>query len=469
MLQQLSGLDASFLYMETGRTFGHVSSILIFDLPEDDDFDLFAVYRARMERTLREFAPLTRRLVEVPFGLDHPYWTEDPDFDIEYHLRHIAVPPPGRQSQLDDLVSRLIGRPLDRSKPLWEAYVIEGLENRQAAVLTKVHHSALDGVAGAYMTQRLLSDDGDEGAAVHDHPAKSRAAVPGPMSMLGRASIDLARRPRRMLKLQRNLLSEAWRLGRDPESRQRIRGMASSVPRTPFNAPITAHRRFTFRSVPLSAIKDVKKALGVTVNDVVVAMATGALRQYLLDHDALPDQPLVAMVPVSIREIDDDPWTNRVSSIFAKLPTDLDDRADRVAAIGQTMAEAKEAHDLLPAELLLESASVTPGRLGLQAARVITNPRVVNLAPQPANVVISNVPGPREPLGLGPAAVRHYIPVSTIVDGQGLNITVQSYHDTLDIGLVACRELVPDLDHLAGLHVAELMALAELAEVEVSA
>ncbi len=198
-----------------------------------------------------------------------------------------------------------------------------------------------------------------------------------------------------------------------------------------------------------------------------MAMSAGALRQYLIDHDALPDEPLVAMIPVSIRTgHEEDPWTNRVSSIFADIPTDEADRAARVAAISAAMAEGKAAFDLLPADLLVEAASLAPGRLAMQAARVATNPRVADRAVQPANVVISNVPGPREQLSLGAAPVRHYVPISTVIDGQGLNITVQSYLDTLDIGLVACRELVPDLDHLVELHLTELDALAELAGLD---
>lgn len=467
MLTQLSGVDASFLYLETGRSFGHVNSILLFDRPDDPSFDPYVEYRSRMERAVADFLPLRRRLVEVPFGLDHPYWTEDPEFDLDFHIRHVAVPPPGGRAELDALVARLIGRPLDRSKPLWEAYVIEGLEDDQFAVFTKMHHATIDGAAGAMLTQQMFSEvanaDVDEPVPALPHADR----IPGPPQVLGRAMFDLARRPRRMLKFQRRLAEELFRVGRSADDRRELRGFVQGVPRTPFNHAITANRRFTWRSFELSEVKAIKTALGCTVNDVVMAMSAGALRQYLIEHDALPDEPLVAMIPVSIRTgEEEDPWTNRVSSLFAAIPTDEAEPADRVAAIGKTMQESKHRFDLLPADLLVDVASLAPGILAQQAARIAMNPRVAESVPQPANVTISNVPGPRDLLKLGDAPVRHYVPVSTVVDGQGLNITVQSYCDTLDLGLVSCRELVPDLDHLADLHIEEFEALKALAGID---
>ena len=468
MLTQLSGLDASFLYLETGRSFGHVSSVMLFDRPDDPDYDPYAAYRANVEREAPNFLPLRRRLVEVPFGLDHPYWAEDPDFDLDYHLRHVAVPPPGGQVQLEELVSRIIGRPLDRSKPLWETYIIEGLHDGGFAVMTKIHHATIDGAAGAYMTQQFLTP-----ADVVDVRERSETPEPSPPpplpeapQVLAKALLDLARRPGRALRWQRRMISETARILR-AENRREVLNTVHRVPPTPFNHSITPRRSFVFRSVPLSRVKAIKSALGVTLNDVVLATSAGALRAYLQHHDALPDEPLVAMVPVSIRTgEEEDPWTNRVSSLFADLPTDLDDARARVDAIGATMADGKARHDLIPAELLLEGASLAPGRLALQAARLATNHRVAESRAQPANVVISNVPGPRDRLMLGDAPLRHYIPVSTVVDGQGLNITVQSYLDTLDIGIVACRELVPDVELLANLHLEELDVLEKLAGVE---
>lgn len=464
-LTQLTGLDAAFLYLETGRSFGHVSSILLLDRPDDPDFDPYEEFRTRMRRAVVDFVPLRRRLVEVPFGLDHPYWADDPDFDLDFHVRHVAVPPPGGRAQLDALISRSIGRPLDRGKPLWEAYVIEGLENDRFAIFSKMHHSTIDGVAGAMLTQQLFA----RGAVDLDGeppPIPAADPIPGAVEVLNKAMFDLARRPRRMLKWQRQLARELFRVGRW-ENRHELVGLLPGVPHTPFNASITANRLFTWRSIPLHEVKAVKAALGCTVNDVVMAMCTGALRRYLLEHDALPDAPLSAMIPVSTRTGgESDPWTNRVSSIFVEIPTHLHDPVDRIAAVGAAMLDGKHRHDLLPAELILEAASLAPGLIAQQAARLAMNPRITNAGRTPANITISNVPGPREPLCLGDAPVRHYIPVSTVVDGQGLNITVQSYCDTLDVGLVSCRELMPDLERLAELHMEEFENLKALAGTE---
>ncbi|MFV2040088.1 MAG: WS/DGAT domain-containing protein, partial [Acidimicrobiales bacterium] len=235
---------------------------------------------------------------------------------------------------------------------------------------------------------------------------------------------------------------------------------------TPFNASITPHRRFAFRSVPLSDVKQLKNALGCTVNDIVMSVCAGALRQYLLDHEALPEDPLVAGIPVSIRTgAEEDPWTNRLSTIFAKLPTDCDDPLERVRLMSQAMDDAKGSFDLLPADLLLQVSELIPTGLATRATRLAARFRLADRVNLPFNLIISNVPGSREPLYMGGARLKNYYPVSTVIDGQGLNITVQSYVDTLDFGLVSSRELVPDLWHLLDLCIAELDTLSVAAGV----
>jgi WS/DGAT/MGAT family acyltransferase len=236
----------------------------------------------------------------------------------------------------------------------------------------------------------------------------------------------------------------------------------AAAPPTPFNAAITPHRRVAVRSVPLDDIKAIKQRAGTTVNDVVMAVCAGALRQYLLDRDALPDRPLVGMVPVSTRTgAEADPWTNRVSAVFPILPTASADPVDRLRLTQQTMFEAKDRFSLVPADVLTDYAEFAPPALFIRAARVASQLRLADRFNAPFNLVISNVPGPRQPLYLGPALMLHYYPVSTIVEGQGVNITVQSYRDTLDFGLVSCRELVPDLEDLADLLVAEIAVLGK--------
>ena len=485
-MKQLTGLDASFLYMETPNSFGHVSSLSVYRRPEDPDYRPFEALRERVQAALPRLEPFRRRLVEVPFEIDHPYWVADPGFDLEFHLRHQGVAPPGTEEQLADQVARIIGRPMDRSRPLWEIYVIEGLANGNFAVLIKVHHATIDGASGVELLTVLLSAQPDpEGRdVVVDDWEPGR--IPGQLEMFNRALLSLARQPEKAIRLQ---LSTLRRLGgmsknlSDATKRARLSGVGAgamldrapvlpslAAPRTPFNRAITAHRRCAFRSVPLQAVRSLKTHFEVTVNDIVMAVCAGALRNYLAAKQALPDKPLIAMVPVSIRTGEEaDRWTNRVSGLVVALPTHLAQPQERVQAMHEAMAAAKADFELVPAEALIELSQLAPPALSTRAARMAASLRIANLMAPPINLVISNVPGPRAPLYLGEARLEHYYPLSTVVDGQGLNITVQSYVDSLDFGLVACRELVPDLVELLDLCVAEvdvLLAAASLAPLE---
>jgi diacylglycerol O-acyltransferase len=497
MLKQLSGLDAAFLYMETASSFGHVNSLSIYERPDNQDFNPFEAARAQVESRLDILEPFRRRLIEVPFELDHPYWISDPDFDLDFHVRHIAIPPPGDDFQLGEQVARIIGRPMDRSRPLWEIYVLEGLESGDYAMLAKFHHATIDGAAGAQFSSILLDRDPE----VRPEPSSGdwpRDRVPTDFEMFNRTLVQLALRPGKVVRLQVKLLREMANLTRSqgfgtladtiqrslPGSMgSRLRQLLSgpednddidippplptrAAPSTPFNQSITAHRRFAFRSVPLADIKALKNAMGVTLNDVVMAVCAGALRRYLLDQDVLPDRPLVAGIPVSLRTGDEkDPWTNRISTIFANLPTDAEEPLDRVKAVHDAMGAAKEQFEMLPADLLSDVSDLIPTGLATRAVRLATRLHLGDRVTLPFNLIISNVPGPRDPLYMGGSLLKHYFPVSTIVEGQGLNITVQSYVDSLDFGLVACRELVPDLWRLADHCVEEVDLLFEAAGV----
>jgi WS/DGAT/MGAT family acyltransferase len=497
-MKQLSGLDASFLYVETGSQFGHVSSLSIYAKPEDDpDYDPYAAWRAQIERRLHFLEPLRRRLREVPLGIDHPYWIEDPDFDLDFHVRHSGVPPPGRDDQIAEVVARIVGRPLDRSRPLWETYVLEGLPDGRFGILTKVHHATIDGAAGAELLVLML--DGDpEGDVLPPAPESAPPVerVPSDGEMLARAATNLLHKPGRAVLLGvrtvrelgvairnpimvtaanqvrdglRGPLGAVLNLGRARAPEGEVKGpLPSAAPRLRFNAAITPHRRFAFRSTSLGAVKDVKNALGATVNDVVMAMCAGGLRRWLEDHDELPDIPLVAMVPVSIRSGEEtERWTNRVSAIFATLPTDEPDPLLRVGRVHAAMVDAKGLHDAVPAEALTDFAQFPPPAVFARAMRTAVRLTASRFMP-PVNVTISNVPGPRQPLYTASAQMLHYYPVSTIVDGQGLNITVQSYLDSLDFGLVACRELVPDLWDLVDAIVDDLAEIGKAAGIDVA-
>lgn len=463
-MKQLTGLDTSFLNMETATTYGHVSGLALFD-PTSAPNGAASVedVKALIMERIHLLPPYRRRLVEVPLGLDHPYWIEDPDFDLDFHVRHIGLPPPGDDQQLAELVSRIVARPLDRSRPLWELYIIEGLESGYVAQLTKMHHCTIDGVSGAEIMATLL-DLGPEPRVV-DPPRRAWRSDPEPsqIEMMARGLLAVAGTPRKAVRLGREALrhlpalSESLGFGDSQWSTQlgRLVGRkpdpllseaSTKAPRTAINGEITAHRRFAFGSMPLDDVKEIKSALGVTVNDVVLGLCAGALRRYFIEQNELPREPLLAMVPVSVRtEEQKGTFGNQVSAMTASLHTNVEDPVERLRRIHESMSVAKEKHRALPATLLQDFAQFAPPAVAARAGRVIARATVAEWMDVPFNVVISNVPGPQFPLyGVGARLVANY-PVSAINDGVGLNITVQSYNGSLDFGLVSCRELLPEI------------------------
>jgi WS/DGAT/MGAT family acyltransferase len=488
-MKQLTGLDATFLHLENATQFGHVSGLSIFARPDAPGYDPYAAWRAQLEQRLHLLEPLRRRLVEVPLGLDHPSWVNDPDFDLDFHVRHTAIPPPGSDRQLATTVARLVSRPLDRRKPLWLTYVIEGLGDDRFAVLTSIHHAAVDGASGVELLTLML-DAEPSGADVPPPAHEWRPeAVPSDLRMLVGAAVGLPRKPARAVLLAARTARELGKATRNPalvaaanQVRGSLRGPLGTVlnlgrdrgeerdtasplpsvrpPRTPFNDKITPHRRLAIGSASLDDVKAIKSALGVTVNDVVMAVCAGGLRAWLERHDALPADPLVALVPVSIRTGEEsDRWTNRVSMLSTVLPTDEPDPVQRVRRVHEAMANSKDVFQALPAERLTDFAEFPPPAVFARAMRLSARLRLGSRL-TPGNLVISNVPGPRQPLYAAGARLLHYYPVSVIMEGQGLNVTVQSYLDRLDFGLVSCPELVPDVDTLLDAILRDIEALA---------
>ena len=463
-MQQLTGLDTSFLNMETPTTYGHVSGLAIFDPSTSPGRPAgLEDIKKLIEERIHLLPPYRRRLVEVPLGLDHPYWIEDPDFDLDFHVRHIGLPPPGDARQLAEQVSRIVARPLDRSHPLWELYLIEGLEGGLVAQLTKIHHCAIDGVSGAEILATLLDLTPEPRKVEAPRRAWRPEPQPTQLEMLARGTLAVMATPRKGFRLGRDALRHLPALARNlgfgelPGSRlldemlgrkpdEMLSEASTPAPRTVFNDRITPHRRFAYGSIPLEEVKAIKTQFGVTVNDVVMALCSGALRRYLEERRELPADPLIAMVPVSVRtEAQQGTFGNQVSSMTASLHTHVADPIQRLERIHESMKVAKEQHNALPATLLQDFAQFAPPAVAARAARVIARATVSNLMDVPFNVVISNVPGPQFPIyGLGARLVANY-PVSAINDGVGLNITVQSYDGNLDFGMVACRELMPDV------------------------
>jgi WS/DGAT/MGAT family acyltransferase len=475
-MQQLTGLDASFLALETANSTGHVGGVCVLDLKDATAPVTLSLLTDLVAQRLPAAPPVLRRkLLHVPLGIDQPYWVDDADFDIEYHIRELALPRPGSDAQLTEQVARLHARPLDKSRPLWEIYLITGLAKKRVAVYTKIHHSAIDGVSGAELLTLLLdlTPEGRPSAAVEPfRPGRP----PNRAALAVLAAARLAWRPVQTVRVANDLVRVLPTLA--PALSPIVGGMlglnrgdggvistpAGRAPATPFNKPITPHRRLAFRSVALDDVKKVKNAFGFSVNDVVLAMSAGALRRWLADHDALPDVPLVAMIPVSVR----DPAAkgamgNKVSAMLANLPTNVADPSERLQVAHAATQAAKAQQAAIPQGLVDQISEFSPPALTARAARVVFATGLLHRLP-PFNVTISNVPGPNIPVYLGGAKLLAHYPVSVITDGQGLNITVVGYLGQLHFGLIACRELVPDIDVLAGYLVDELELLLKAAE-----
>ena len=470
-MRQLSSLDAQFLNVESPTTVGHVGSLIILD-PTTAPGGVWNVESVRdlLEPRLHLAAPLRQRLVEVPLGLGRPYWVDDPHFDLEFHLRELALPSPGSREQLGEQVARIHARQLDRSRPLWEAYVITGLEDGKAAFYSKIHHAAIDGVSGSEILETVM----DLSPVPREVEPEAEPFVPRPMP----TTVDLVRRG--LGSLARNPLEVVRSVPKSLRYLDQLPGAATvpgvrlvsttagmvgralgqdvsdldarelRAPRTPINGPITAHRRFAFGSVPLEDVRKVRRHYGMTVNDVVMALAAGTLRRWLLDHDALPATPLVAAVPVSVRTRDQQgELGNQVSVMVAALPTDVADPVERVEAMRRSMLEAKRHFQAVPATLLQDLSTAIPTALSGLAARALF--RLATLPGVPFNLFVSNVPGPQRPLYVAGALVEGIYPVSAVTDMTGgLNITLFSYAGHLDFGFIACREMVPDVWRMVG-------------------
>ena len=473
-MQQLSGLDAAFLALETANTTGHVGGVCVLDPREAPQ----PLTLARLTEVLGERLPLVpvlrRKLLNVPLGLDQPYWIDDPDFDIEYHIREIALPRPGSEAQLTEQVARLHARPLDHSRPLWEIYLITGLAKRRAAVYTKIHHAAIDGVSGAELLTVLL-DLSPDGRELPPGEPFVPARPPGLATLATLAVARLAWRPVQTARMANEMVRVlptlapavgtlvGGVLGLNSGDGGVIQTTAGRAPATPFNRPITPHRRVAFRSVDLDVVKAVKNAYGVSVNDVVLAMCAGALRRWLTDHDALPGAPLIAMIPVSVR----DPGSkgalgNKVSAMLAMLPTNIHEPEKRLEIAHAATRLAKAQQAAIPQGLVDQITDFAVPALTARAARVVFATGLLHRLP-PFNVTISNVPGPNVPVYLCGAKLLAHYPLSVITAGQGLNITLVGYLGKLHFGLTSCRELVPDLDTLASYLVDELELQAKAA------
>jgi WS/DGAT/MGAT family acyltransferase len=457
-MQRLTGLDAAFLALETPSTHMHVMATMVLD-PSDTPggFTVDTMRRLIADR-LPRLEPFRRRVVDIPFGVHHPVWIEDPDFDLDYHVRRAALPAPGGMNELAELTAEIAGRQLDRRRPLWELWVVEGLEHGHVAIIAKMHHAAIDGVLGVdLMTEIFDLEPNPQPKPREELPKPER--LPSDAELLVGAMTSIARQPLRMVRAARNLARSATRVVQRIRAQPVNAGVPLTAPPTPLNGVLTPHRRVTFASVPLADIKDVKSAFGVTVNDVVLAVCAGALRRFLDARGNVPDKPLLAAIPASVRGRDErGVMGNRVSAMFATLATQLDDPVDRLFAARDVMSGAKQVHEDIGGNTLHEWAEVAAPVMFSRGMRLYER-LVQGRHPPIVNLIVSNVPGPSFPLYCAGARLVSLFPLGPVLAGTGLNITVLSYLDDVGFGLIGCREIVPNIDEIAA---AVPDALAEL-------
>ena len=447
-MQRLSGLDASFLYLETPAQPLHVCSILEVDTSTVPGGYSFERLRDELGIRVKSIPEFRQKLADNRLNLDHPAWVEDDHFDIDRHLHRIALPAPGGRAELSEVCGRIASDPLDRSWPLWEMWVIEKFAGTDApaggpmAVMAKVHHASVDGVTGADVLSRLCGTQ-------PVMPPPEAVHGPGDASSMRLAVDGLAKfatRPLRLAAVVPSTVSTVVDIVRRARSG---RAMAAPfrAPRTPFNDAITRRRSIAYAELDLDDIKKVKNGFNVTVNDVVMALCAGVLRRFLLDRDQLPDTSLVATVPVSVHDKSDRPGRNQLSALFIRLQTQIADPAQRLRAIAHATAMAKEHSAAIGATLLLDWAQFAARALLASAVRLYASS---GLTRRPIhNLVISNVPGPQIPLYFLGCRVNAMYPLGPIVYGSGLNITVMSLTGKLHVGITSCRELVPDVWELA--------------------
>jgi diacylglycerol O-acyltransferase / wax synthase len=450
-MQRLTGLDATFLYLETPTNHMHVASTCIFDpstVPGGYSFDKV---RELVRERLPLLPPFRRRLVEIPFQLHHPLWIEDPDFDLDYHIRRAALPSPGGEAELAEFAGEVISRQLDRSKPLWEMYVVEGLENGLIATVTKTHHAAIDGVSGAELTVNLLDLQPEPAPTPEEDPPWRPDRIPTDIELVGFAAASLARQPLRMVKTVRRTTEMALNLRRRNRTPDVTPPPAPfSAPKTSINTSITPHRKFAFEQIPLDEAKMVKNKLGGTVNDVVLALCSGALRSYFAGRGEVLDSDLVGMVPISVRTEDEKgAMGNRVSSMLVSLASTIEDPVERLHAITEGTKGAKDQDKAIGADTLADWTEFAAPALAARAARLYSRMRLADRHRPIFNVTISNVPGPNFPLYSAGARMVAMYPMGPIADGAALNITVMSYMGTMFFGLNACKETVPDVWDIA--------------------
>ncbi len=454
-MYQLNPQDAQFLYMESANNFTHVTGIHVLDPSTAPGGKVrFKDIIAHVESRLHTSPIFRRRMVRVPLDLDFPYWVDDEYFDIEYHIRHGRLPEPGDWRQFCIHVARYHSRPLAMQRPPWEMYVIEGLDRVEGfpegayAIATKLHHTAVDG-ASVIRFYAAMSDLDPEGTPALAVPKRDeeRAEEPTLPEMVRRAAVNNLREP---LQLANTVIRSVPALANlAQKALQRDEGARKRVPFTRFNGPVGPHKMFDACIFALDDFKAIRKAVeGATINDVVLAVCAGGLRRYLEHHDELPEEPLVAWVPINARTskgaaVDVEAQGNKITAMTSSLHTDVADPLDRLRAINASTRDSKEAKSGVSARLMTDISQHIPAATQALAGRLVLR---ASAAQRVCNLFISNVPGPQQPMYMGGARIVHSFGMAPLAEGMGLFIGTPSYNGEITFNVTSTRHILPDVD-----------------------
>jgi diacylglycerol O-acyltransferase / wax synthase len=480
-MRQLNSWDAAFLYGESRVTPMNICSVAHFAPAPDGQRLTLEEVRSAVVRNLPRLPPFRQRVVHAPFGLGRPHWAEDPDLNVDDHLHEVSLPAPGDRTQLAEQVSLIAARPLDLTRPLWEIHLISGLESGEAVLVTKFHHAAVDGGSAGEMMPIIL-DPAPDSPEMTVGQLRQPGGLPRPGEMMLRGLAGAASYPLHVMHVQRRMMSRLPHMAglvRPPGQETGHRAPADAegirrrdwqppmfgAPRAPFNGRLTKDRCWAFGQVPLDQVKAIKNAFGGTVNDVVMAVCAAALREWLLGQGALPKDPLVAMIPVSVRA-DEERGTfgNRVSMMMSALPTTVADPVQRLQAASAAAAAAKRMHSAMGEDFLAHALRLVMPMLAAPPSRMAAGMPVPNMPRYPANLYISNVPGPSGPLYLAGKQMLTFYPAAFLPRAVGLNMVVLSYLGSLHFGLMACPDLVTDIQGLMDHVVEAVKELSNAAE-----
>lgn len=447
-MEELSGLDASFLYLETPKTPMHIGGVNV--LEGSMNFDDF---RQFIQDRVHTVAKLTQKLATVPLSLDRPYWVEDPDFNLNMHLHHMTLPKPGGWKELRKLASHLFSQQLDRDRPLWEFIFVEGLDailqvpKGSVALISKVHHAGFDGKSGADLMTMLFDVSPTPRSLVPPSP-KSTEKIPGALGLIARSVYNLASRPAKLPSLLWDTGISTIKAGYTRAHGIKMPTLPFSAPKTRFNGIVEADRLWDSTILDLSRVKALRKIVdGATLNDVILAICAGALRRYLLEKDELPNKPLVAMVPVSTRTDEEkNAMGNQVSAMYIQLATDIADPLKRLKKIHINTLIGKLYQDAIDARSLMGYAELIPFGLAGVASRFYSRAALAKHHKPFFNVIITNVPGPQIPLYLAGHKLLAIMGTAPIFDGMGLIMPICSYNGSISISPTSAANLMPDLD-----------------------